>query len=1140
MLILNIYPTICKSQENITNPNCHFIFHLPEDTILSWNETIIPGTISWDYNNTPITIDYKLVENKIIPNWNKLSIPLDSIRVNFRALPYSFHPLLSLWDSSQIKIVDGDVFYNPNAIYPGRSLFESPGLDYNGALTRGFSLGNNQSLVFDSELNLQLNGNIGDGYLIKAAITDRNLPIQPDGTTRQIQEFDKVFIEIDKDQHSVLAGDFDALNPEGYFMRYNRKLKGVEYSYDGNKFHEPWTIKGSAAVSKGKFTRQTLVPTEGNQGPYPLKGENGELFIIVLAGSEKVFIDGALQTRGEDADYIMDYNKSEITFTRRILINVRHRITIEFEYAQFNFQKSQNAIEIRYQKDNLTSYMNFFQENDSKTITGDLQLTTEDLALLNMAGDAGSQFQKSGIKKLNEGYNPNLILYSAIDTAVNSVVYPDVLIWSTDPQKANLIVSFSEVGQGNGDYMISPDPSPNGRIYIWISPDAVTGDRRGNFAPIIPLQAPQQKQMITTGGEYQWNKNGKLSAEFGVSRHDLNRYSSIDDNDNAGGAMKVTLSELFAFGKSWTISPLVSYEENGINFRPLDPYRNPEFARDWSLSQNIGPGREQLPSVRIGVRKGTSIISEYSYAGLYRSGGYVGNKHNAQIKIDTIGWKFSAIIGILNAKDNVNKSRFLRPSINLERVIRKTGDWRLGIKYFEDRNEVRNVSNQGLALNSFIQNQMSFYINNSIDDNTHFVISYKIEQPKIPFQNQLKSLEKAKEWNIEGHFHQWKHFKMEYTIKNRNVQSLLSTPEHRSRNLLGRIDLVADVFKKAIRWSSGYEIGNGQEPKTEYKYIKVQKGEGNYIWVDNGNGIEEINEFEIAPFADQGEYIRVLAYNSEFISTRALGLQQSLNIDMKQIKPAGWVSKIALVSTYQMNRKIREDENSPYWNPFFQQYADTSILSFSNTWRNILYWNRSSTIYDIQTGYIRQQNQVLQTSGFEIREIQDLTFRWRLSLRKKMDIVIVARKGMRGNRSQYFAERNFNLSQYDISSELNAIIKERFRLTGLYQFLSQENITGNERFNSHKLSVESVWRRSNSSDIRGQVSLVEINYSSSGHSAVDFAILQGLQNGSNLLWSLQFNTRLNESLILTLQYNGRNTGGTKTIHTGNAQIRANF
>ncbi|HZV69180.1 MAG TPA: hypothetical protein VFG10_06530 [Saprospiraceae bacterium] len=1064
----------------------------------------------------------------------------DTVRVKFKSLPYPFHERQTLWDSSQIRITGGDVIYAPDIPNNVNSLLPSSGLEYDGALTRGFSLGNNQSLVFDSELNLQLNGNIGDGYQIRAAITDQNLPIQPDGTTRQIQEFDKVFIEINKDQHSILAGDFNALQPEGYFMRYNRKLKGVEYSFNGNKFHQPWNIKGSAAVSGGKFTRQILEPAEGNQGPYPLKGENGELFIIVLAGSEKVYLDGQLLIRGEDADYIMDYNKSEITFTRQILINSRHRITIEFEYAQFNFQKSQNAFEAKYQKEKLTSYVNFFQENDSKSVTGDFELTTEDLALLNMAGDEGNHFQKSGIRELKEGFNSNLILYAAVDTIVNGVLYPDILTWSTDPQKANYIVTFSEVGTGNGDYIISPDPSPNGRIYIWISPDEFTGAHRGNFAPIIPLQAPQQKQMLTAGGEYRWHTTGKINAELGISRQDLNRYSSIDDNDNIGGAAKVTISESFPLGTSWTISPEVSYENIAPNFRPLDPYRNPEFARDWSLSGNLSPEKEHLPSLSVSIVKGTSILSRYRFDGLYRSGGYTGNKHTGQILIDTAGWKLSGVLGFLDANDMVNTSRFFRPTITLERVIRKSGDWRAGATYFEDRNEVRNVNNHELSLNSFIQNQMSVYIKNNIDENTHLFFRYKIERPKIPFQNQLKQSENVNEWNMEGHFHQWKNFKMEYTIKHRNVESILISPGSHSSNLLGRIDLNTDLLKKSFKWSAGYEIGNGQEPKTEFKYVKVQKGEGNYTWIDNGNGIEEINEFEIAPFADQGEYIRLLAFNNEFIRTRALGVQQSLNIDLKQLKSTGWISKIAALSTYQMNRKIREDEKSPYWNPFYREYADTSILSFSNTWRNIFYWNRSSTAYDIQLGFIRQESQVLQTSGFELREFQDLTIRGRVSLRKKMDIVLNARRGIRGNRSQNFEARNYEISQAEVSPELNVILKDKLRLTGSYQFLSQENTGGEERYRSHKFSMESVWRRSSYSDIRGQISLVRIDYTSAGNTTIDFTMLQGLQNGSNVLWSLQFNTRLTTSLILTLQYNGRHAGDTNTIHTGSAQVRAVF
>lgn len=1139
-IILFIQSHVYGQVNNNYKRTINIVVNIPMDTIITWNESILPGSISWIQNEKPIDVIFIFTENKIIPDWSASGLDSGQISLKFDALPYSFHERITLWDTSQIRVVEGDIFYNPIEVKPSTALIESTGLEYDGALTRGFSLGNNQSLVFDSELNLQLGGNIGDGYEIKAAITDNNLPIQPDGTTRQIQEFDKVYIEIKKEQHSILAGDFDALHPPGYFMRYNRKLKGAQYSFAGNNYNSPWNIKGSAAVSRGKFTRQIIIPTEGNQGPYPLRGENGELFIIVLAGSEKVFIDGQLLTRGEDADYIMDYNQSEIAFTRNILINARHRITVEFEYAQFNFQKSHNALDINYQKNNLSSYIHFFQENDSKSVTGDLELTAEDLNLLSMAGDEGDEFFKTGIREAPESFNTNTILYAAIDTTVDGIMYKDVLLWSNDPEQANLIVSFSEVGVGKGDYIISPDPTPNGRVYRWVAPDPVSGQKNGNFAPVIPLQAPQQKQMLTAGGEYHWGDEGRIMAEIGLSRHDLNRYSEIDDHNNTGLAIKINAIHTIPIGKVWKFAPFIGYESSGVDFRPLDPYRNPEFARDWNITPGELQTNEHLPTLGFNFGRSERLRSQYKYEGLFRPGFYNGNRHTGTIQIDTSGWKFEAIIGVMDARDQSNKTSFIRPVISLEKIILQKGSWRLGGRYFEDRNEVRDRIADTLRMPSFIENKTSLYIRNDPGANTYFYLEYIRERPQLAIENQFSITEKVSEWRAGGHLHQWKDFKMEYVIKHRDVDPLLAPAQGRTRNLLGRLDTRADLWKKSFKWSSGYEIGNGQEPKTEYKYIKVQKGEGLYVWVDNGNGIEELNEFELAPFADQGEYIRLSVFNNDFIRTRTLGLQQTLNIDLKNIQSQGILSKIAMLSTYQLSRKIREDMDSPYWNPFYANYPDTSIIAYSGLLRNILYWNRSSTVYDIQLGYIHQENQVLQTSGYEIRDATDLTLRFRLSLLKKMDIVLNARKGRKENRSQFFDECNFILEQAEVGPELNMIIKDKLRLTGSYQFLVQDNSLGQEEFNSHKLTFEGVWRKSNTMDFRAQISLVNIEYISFGNMNVDFAILQGLQNGGNVLWTAQFNTRLNKSLILTLQYNGRNTGDVKTIHTGTAQVRANF
>ncbi len=77
-------------------------------------------------------------------------------------------------------------------------------------------MGNTRDASLTSNLNLQLEGKLNKDYRIEATLADANIPIQPEGNTQQIQEFDKVFLRIYSPRNEILAGDFDIRPVTGY------------------------------------------------------------------------------------------------------------------------------------------------------------------------------------------------------------------------------------------------------------------------------------------------------------------------------------------------------------------------------------------------------------------------------------------------------------------------------------------------------------------------------------------------------------------------------------------------------------------------------------------------------------------------------------------------------------------------------------------------------------------------------------------------------------------------------------------------------------------------------------------------------------------------------------------------------------
>ncbi|HBQ61017.1 MAG TPA: hypothetical protein DD671_15720, partial [Balneolaceae bacterium] len=243
------------------------------------------------------------------PFWEKLGI--NSLQVHFEILPInlprSFQPL-------RPTELDPAYFENRDSLQAQlqpqtkQSFSAEAGLRQSGSLSRGIIVGSNQDFSLESGLNFELSGPLTENIDINASLTDQSIPIQPDGTTQNLREFDKVFIQVKAPNASVEMGDVDVSLEQNSFAQYNRRLQGAS----GSVVSRYGDYSGAASVVRGTYKSMSFDGQDGVQGPYRLIGRNNEQFVIILAGTERVYINGRQVQRGAENDYIIDYGLGEV------------------------------------------------------------------------------------------------------------------------------------------------------------------------------------------------------------------------------------------------------------------------------------------------------------------------------------------------------------------------------------------------------------------------------------------------------------------------------------------------------------------------------------------------------------------------------------------------------------------------------------------------------------------------------------------------------------------------------------------------------------------------------------------------------------------------------------------------------------
>lgn len=1118
--------------------------------------TVLPFTLRvTDRNGVVIDTAHYALDGRVL-RWRG-DVPEDSARVHYRVLPLRLDAPFTLIDTSrQVGDETGIIIgtYNPYA--GGDGLGTSQRLNYNGSFSRGLSFGNRQDLVLNSSFNLQMAGEIGDGITVTAAISDENLPIQPEGNTRQLRDFDRIFIRLEKVRTQLTAGDYELRSPEGYFMQYFKKLEGATFQTSHPQGAGTWTHRVGAAVARGQFRRQQVVAIEGNQGPYKLQGGAGERFIIVLAGTEKVMLDGVALERGRDADYTIDYNQGEVVFMPRRLVTKDSRITVEFEYADQRYLRSLLTANTLYTTRRWTAYANAYTQQDSKTATGDLALSDEERHLLQAAGDQTEGATLPAISRL-DAPDSQRATYSEADTLLNCNGRDTLVRYLRFDAVGLLVATFSFVGEGQGNYQLDTEQTANERVYRWVAPDPLTCQPRGNYEPIRQLVAPKQQRLLAAGGSYRTGKAGTLRAEVAYSQNDLNRFSPLDADDDEGWATRLDWEQRWLLSKDtsgWTLLTAANYEWVAADFRAVNPYRSPEFLRDWSLADVNGQGtvavaEEQLWGGGVALQHPKYGKLDYRWSAFGRGAVYTGERHTGSLQARIKNWEMTATNSWLNTTAGTNATRFVRPSVQLQKRFVKWNNWLLQVGTQSERNERYTDATGTLAPGSFYFQRHTAAFSSPEQERWQWTSAVRTRRDYKAVGAQFLASTQASEGEIGARWKPSKAFSTNANLTYRalDIRDTALTDQMAARTLLGRVDVNASLWKDALRSNTAYEIGSGQEPRIEYVYLFVGAGQGQYVWLDslyNNDGKIQPNEMEIAPFPDIADHIRVSIFTDDFIRTDNVTLNQSWQIDPARLWAKAdkkWQRALArwsLQSSLSINRKVRALAGVQAWNPLQTGLPDSALVALTANQRHILFFNRRSTKFDTQLEHNVQPRRLVPTTGYESRLLETTTLRTRWNVTDASTLRLATARTLRTSDSEFFNNKDYHLDGYNLEPAISYQPGRDYRLTLAYKWLEERNrlTEGAEALQKSEFRVEGNYKQW----LRASVNYIEVELAGDARSPVGFVLLNGLQAGSNWLWNAAVTRQLGRYLQMTLTYEGRKTGEAAPVHVGRAQVTAVF
>jgi hypothetical protein len=397
------------------------------------------------------------------------------------------------------------------------------------------------------EINLEqglealIEGEVRPGTALRAQLSDRGTRLE--GTTREISDFDMMFIELANKKFTVVAGDQYAKWPTGGVLSGDKKIVGISASVtpaDAGRI----TVNAFGSFSGGNHTVQTVRGREGVQGPYYMTG-NGEAGLVApVPGTVRVRVGVKEMAEGFDEDYTVDYDIGSVTFSPRVLIRQDDFIRMEYEYKSFDYRRvfAGGGAALRAGDSVFSAEGVVWSESDDKNSPIEMQLSEADREALKNSGNRPAYLSSTARPVHPLDVAKTSVFYPLYKKAREDSAQDSVLVYAPyDPQRPHDIYGYHTAlftpirrGEAGADYDVDTAIERGQFVYKYV------GAGRGGYTALAPIAAPRRESAAEVIARLRTRHIG-ASLNLVGKEVDENLFSEIGDGGNlsASAAFKL-------------------------------------------------------------------------------------------------------------------------------------------------------------------------------------------------------------------------------------------------------------------------------------------------------------------------------------------------------------------------------------------------------------------------------------------------------------------------------------------------------------------------------------------------------------------------------------------------------------------------